>query len=161
MFLIFNSKMTTIRIKLSPQLIQLGEKELLIEIDENVLANRVLKPKSEKTLFIYMEQIIKELEGNRQKGTADNYRSTLKSFKRFRNGKNITLNKIDERLMQQYEAYLKDEGIKMNTVSFYMRVMRAVYNRAVNDGLTTEKHPFKNVYTGIGKTENGQCRYRQ
>lgn len=153
MFLIFNSKMTTIRIKLSPQLIQLGEKELLIEIDENVLANRVLKPKSEKTLFIYMEQIIKELEGNRQKGTADNYRSTLKSFKRFRNGKNITLNKIDERLMQQYEAYLKDEGIKMNTVSFYMRVMRAVYNRAVNDGLTTEKHPFKNVYTGIGKTE--------
>lgn len=44
MFLIFNSKMTTIRIKLSPQLIQLGEKELLIEIDENVLANRVLKP---------------------------------------------------------------------------------------------------------------------
>lgn len=55
--------------------------------------------------------------------------------------------------MQQYESYLKNEGIKMNTVSFYMRVMRAVYNRAVNDGLVTEKQPFKNVYTGIDKTE--------
>ena len=54
--------MTTIRIKLSPQLIQLGEKELLIEIDENVLANRELKPQSEKSLFVYMEKIIKELE---------------------------------------------------------------------------------------------------
>lgn len=145
--------MTTIRIKLSPQLIQLGEKELLIEIDENVLANRELKPQSEKSLFVYMEKIIKELEGNKQSSTADNYRSTLKSFKRFRKGKNIVLSKINEKVMQQYESYLKNEGIKMNTVSFYMRVMRAVYNRAVNDGLVTEKQPFKNVYTGIDKTE--------
>ena len=35
--------MATIRIKLSPQLIQLGEKELLIEIDESVLSRNYLK----------------------------------------------------------------------------------------------------------------------
>lgn len=145
--------MATIRIKLSPQLIQLGEKELLIEIDESVLSGKVLKPKSEKFLFIYMEQIIKELEDNRQISTAANYKSTLKSFKRFRNGKNIALSKINDKVIQQYEAYLKNEGIKMNTVSFYMRVMRAVYNRAVEDGLAAEKQLFKNVYTGIDKTE--------
>lgn len=145
--------MATIRIKLSPQLIQLGEKELLIEIDESVLSGKVLKPKSEKFLFIYMEQIIKELEDNRQISTAANYKSTLKSFKRFRNGKNIALSKINDKVIQQYEAYLKNEGIKMNTVSFYMRVMRAVYNKAVEDGLAAEKQPFKNVYTGIDKTE--------
>lgn len=145
--------MATIRIKLSPQLIQLGEKELLIEIDESVLSRNYLKPKSEKFLFIYMEQIIKELEDNRQISTAANYKSTLKSFKRFRNGKNIALSKINDKVIQQYEAYLKNEGIKMNTVSFYMRVMRAVYNRAVEDGLAAEKQLFKNVYTGIDKTE--------
>lgn len=145
--------MATIRIKLSPQLIQLGEKKLLIEIDESVLSGKVLKPKSEKFLFIYMEQIIKELEDNRQISTAANYKSTLKSFKRFRNGKNIALSKINDKVIQQYEAYLKNEGIKMNTVSFYMRVMRAVYNRAVEDGLAAEKQLFKNVYTGIDKTE--------
>lgn len=145
--------MATIRIKLSPQLIQLGEKELLIEIDESVLSGEVLKPKSEKFLFIYMEQIIKELEDNRQISTAANYKSTLKSFKRFRNGKNIALSKINDKVIQQYEAYLKNEGIKMNTVSFYMRVMRAVYNMAVEDGLAAEKQLFKNVYTGIDKTE--------
>lgn len=145
--------MATIKIKLSPQLIQLGEKELLIEIDENVLSRNKLKPKIEKSLFIYMEQIIKELEGNRQISTAANYKSTLKSFKRFRNGKNIALSKINDKVIQQYEAYLKNEGIKMNTVSFYMRVMRAVYNRAVEDGLAAEKQLFKNVYTGIDKTE--------
>lgn len=145
--------MKTIRIKLSPQLIKLGEKELLIEIDESVLQKEEIKPKNEKCLFLYMERIIKELESNKQNSTADNYKSTLKSFKRFRKGRNIAISKIDDKIMQQYELYLKNEGIKMNTVSFYMRVMRAVYNRAVNDGLTIERQPFKNVYTGIDKTE--------
>lgn len=79
--------MATIRIKLSPQLIQLGEKELLIEIDESVLPKEELKPKNEKFLFLYMERIIKELESNKQSSTAENYKSTLKSFKRFRKAK--------------------------------------------------------------------------
>ena len=43
-------------------------------------------------------------------------------------------------------------GISKNTSSFYMRTLRAVYNRAVNKGLTLQKYPFKYVYTGIDKT---------
>lgn len=152
--------MTTIRIKLSPQLIKMGEEELLIEIDESVLSEEKLQVKKDRYLFLYMEKIIKELESNKQSSTADNYKSTLKSFKRFRKGKNITLGKINDKMMQQYEMYLKNEGIKMNTIFFYMRVMRAVYNRAVNDGLATEKQPFRNVYTGIDKTEKEPYRCR-
>ena len=33
-----------------------------------------------------------------------------------------------------------------------MRILRAVYNRAVEKGLMKQKHPFKHVYTGIDKT---------
>ena len=51
-----------------------------------------------------------------------------------------------------YEAWLEGNGICPNTVSFYMRILRAVYNRAVEEELTEQKHPFKHVYTGIGKT---------
>ena len=51
-----------------------------------------------------------------------------------------------------YEAWLKGKGICPNTVSFYMRILRAVYNRAVEKELTEQKYPFKHVYTGIGKT---------
>lgn len=45
--------MATIRIKLSPQLIQLGEKELLIEIDESVLSGKVLKPKARNFVYLH------------------------------------------------------------------------------------------------------------
>lgn len=40
----------------------------------------------------------------------------------------------------------------MNTVSFYNRILRAVYNRAVEKEMTVQRYPFKHVYTGIDKT---------
>ena len=33
-----------------------------------------------------------------------------------------------------------------------MRILRSIYNRAVNEGLTIQTNPFKNVYTGVDKT---------
>lgn len=40
----------------------------------------------------------------------------------------------------------------MNTISFYNRILRAVYNRAVEKGFTKQVFPFKHVYTGVEKT---------
>lgn len=33
-----------------------------------------------------------------------------------------------------------------------MRNLRAVYNRAVEKGLTAQQYPFRHVYTGVDKT---------
>jgi len=33
-----------------------------------------------------------------------------------------------------------------------MRILKAIYNRAVEDGLTEQRNPFKSVYTGVEKT---------
>ena len=51
-----------------------------------------------------------------------------------------------------YEAYLKEKGLVKNSTSYYMRIWRSVYNLAVEQGYTTDKKPFKHVYTGIDKT---------
>ena len=44
------------------------------------------------------------------------------------------------------------KGLSKNSTSFYMRILRAVYNRAVENELTINRTPFKHVYTGIDKT---------
>lgn len=106
----------------------------------------------EAFFFEFMVEVILQLERLGKERTAENYTTALNSFKRFRNGNDIMLNEIDSDLMTEYEAYLKFHGVAMNTVSFYNRIFRAVYNRAVEKEMTVQRYPFKHVYTGIDKT---------
>ena len=79
----------------------------------------------------------------------------MNSFLRFRGEKgDVRWREIDTDLVKEYEYYLLEEcGLELNTVSFYMRNLRAVYNRAVEKGLVEEKRfLFKHVYTGVRKT---------
>lgn len=84
--------------------------------------------------------------------TSEAYSTAIRSFMRFRNGKDVLLRNFDSDLMQEYEMYLKANRISPNTISFYMRNLRAVYNRAVEQGKVKQSYPFRHVYTGIAKT---------
>ena len=99
-----------------------------------------------------MQGIIGQLKQLGKVRTSETYTAALASFMKFREGQDILLCEMDGNTMMLYEAWLKGKGICPNTVSFYMRILRAVYNRAVEKELTEQKHPFKHVYTGIGKT---------
>ena len=84
--------------------------------------------------------------------TAETYTTGLNSFIRFTDGKDVPLEEMDSNLMVAYETWLRSTGACPNTTSFYMRNLRAIYNRAVEKELTVQRYPFKHVYTGIDKT---------
>lgn len=84
--------------------------------------------------------------------TAETYTYALNSFARFLRDQDVLLRDVDAGLMGEYETYLRASGICPNTSSFYMRNLRAMYNRAVECELTEQRHPFRYVYTGIDKT---------
>lgn len=105
-----------------------------------------------KSFCGFMYEIILYLQRLGKERTAENYMTARNSFIRFLNGKDIPLIEMDSDLATEYEAYLKSLGITMNTVSCYNRILRAVYNRAVEKGLAAQRYPFKHVYTGIDKT---------
>ena len=110
--------------------------------------------KTSVSLFQFMNLLIALLLKNGQHRTMQHYRATLNSYMRFRAGKDISLKEIDAEEMQSYEAYLKNVvRVCNNTSSFYLRILRATYNKAVEKGLATQQTPFKNVYTGIAKTK--------
>lgn len=79
-------------------------------------------------------------------------RTTLNSFSRFMDRDDIAFELIDSTLLEEYEGWLKMNGVSMNTSSFYMRTLRAVYNAAVERDLTGQRQPFRHVYTGMCKT---------
>ena len=107
---------------------------------------------SRETLFAFMHQLIDQLRYCGRERTAETYTAALNSFARFNGGRDIYLKEIDESVLLHYEIYLRSRGVTMNTSSFYMRILRAAYNKAVERSLIPQRYPFKQVYTGVDKT---------
>lgn len=106
----------------------------------------------ERGLFRFSELTIEYLRSIGKVRTAETYVTTLNSFKRFRENRDVAISSIDGDLVKAYEAYLLRGGIQPNSVSFYMRILRAIYNRAVERGLSLQNFPFKSVSTRTYKT---------
>ncbi|MEZ3551046.1 site-specific integrase [uncultured Duncaniella sp.] len=106
----------------------------------------------EYSLFNFMEGIIAKLKQNGKIRTSETYKSTLNSFKRFRDDDDIMLEGLTSQIMEEYEAWHRQRGVTDNTISFYTRILRATYNRAVEQEIIEDRNPFKRVYTGIEKT---------
>ena len=129
---------------------QLENKRIRYKADD--IISTFQKQANEQSLFNFMQGVIAQLQQMGRQRTSETYRATIRSFMSFRKDKDILLEEIDSDTMLMYEAYLRNRGLTKNTSSFYMRILRAVYNRAVEKDLTTNRNPFKHVYTGIDKT---------
>jgi site-specific recombinase XerD len=100
----------------------------------------------------FMEKCIKSLTQQGRHKTASTYINAQRSFSEFLCGNDVLFSQLDSNLIKRYETWLKEKGLRLNTVSFYMRILRAVYNKAVEQGLAIQNNPFRQVYTGIEKT---------
>lgn len=106
----------------------------------------------QQSFFGFMEHSIKRLRDLGKRRTSQTYTSALNSFRRFRNGEDVAFDGFDAELMESYQAHLTKKGLIPNSISFHMRILRAVYNRAIEKGITENKFPFRHVYTGVDKT---------
>ena len=113
---------------------------------------RFREPEAPPMFLDFMKGVIRQLREQDKVRCVETYTSTLNSFTAFRNGCDIPISEIDAMLLAEYETYLKARNVTMNTVSFYNRILRAVYNRAADKELTPQRNPFRHVYTGVGKT---------
>lgn len=118
--------------------------------DDIVSAFRLLPPCP--TWFGFIHGMVAEKLRIGRLGTAKTYRDALASFSRFRNGEDIAIDALDAELMNQYEAWLKAQGVKRNSSSCYLRTLRTLYRKAVEKGLATDKDIFRRVFTGFAST---------
>ena len=116
------------------------------------VVKRFLKKEQSNEFAVFAETLIDKKREEGHLSLATKYQSSLNSLNRFLDGRLLTFDDMDSSLMLSYENYLKDLGRYPNTTSFYMRNLRAIYNQAVEQGLTPQNHPFSRVYTGIAKT---------
>lgn len=117
--------------------------EIVIQFHDN---------RQELSFNAYIRQQIARLKRLGKIRTSETYTAALRSFSGFMNDHEVLFDQLNTDLFAEYEAYLKGRGNSPNTISFYMRILKAVYNRAVENGLTEQRHPFRFVYTGVEKT---------
>ena len=130
---------------------QFKNKGRCFSVDE-IIREYNAQSSNKTTVFEYLKIQIEKLKSTGKERTSETYKQMLLSFMKFRNGEDLFFDIIDEALICQYESHMRIFGLCRNTTSFYLRVFRSVYNRAVDDGLTEQTNPFKRVYTGVDKT---------
>ena len=66
--------------------------------------------------------------------TAHVYKNALFSFSKFCGTSNVSFRQITRERLRRYGQYLYECGLKPNTISTYMRMLRSIYNRGVEAG---------------------------
>ena len=116
------------------------------------IIKRYKSPECHVSVLDFMQNQIRLMRNANRLGTAQNYEKTMKNFAEFLGGVNLPFSAMTEQLIADYNAFLVQRGMVRNSISFYMRIMRAVYNKAVRQKLVEQSHPFTEVYTGIDRT---------
>lgn len=113
---------------------------------------RYRHPRTDVGFLSFLRLQIQRLHSVGRIGTARNYRRAYNSFSSFLQAEDIPLDCLSSGLVESYNAYLLRRGITRNSISFYMRILRAVYNKAVLQHLVPQTYPFRHVYTGTDHT---------
>ncbi|MDR1756993.1 MAG: site-specific integrase [Culturomica sp.] len=101
----------------------------------------------------YINNIVQSLHKVGKNGNAMVYDNTQKVLLKFYPRENLTFEEINYSFLRNFEMYLQGKEVKVNTISFYMRTLRSIYNRAIKDGIAKEEsYPFKNMVIRKEKT---------
>ena len=96
------------------------------------------------------ENYINRLRKEGRYSTAHVYKNALYSFSKFCGTLNMSFRQVTKERLRRYGQYLYECGLKPNTISTYMRMLRSIYNRGVEAGNASYvPRLFSDVYTGV------------
>lgn len=105
-------------------------------------------------LIFFIESLIKKANSGGHYSTANAYASTLRSFQKFTGKESQLLEELTPEVIKTYEQHLFLKGLRHNTISLYMRMLRSICNQAVAQqvaNLRTDEL-FGDVFVGYKTT---------
>ena len=118
---------------------------------EDIAKEIQLLPPSQSVFAFFRQQIAKK-EQMQCIGTKSNYTSAANRFMEFRNQEDLTFSQMTREMMEMYQAWLWNRGVGQNTMAFYLRTLRTLYNKAVEAGQAPPNDIFAHVQTSNVRT---------
>ena len=121
---------------------------------EDILAQNAFGTgKPQFYLLRYINTQIERKQELKKVGMAAAYKSTRSSLARFIGRPDVRMSEVDSAFVRRYEDFLYSNGASGNTVSYYLRNLRSLYNQAVTDGYHPRgEYPFAKAQTRPAKT---------
>lgn len=111
------------------------------------------KQKKETSSFaVFVSRRVEILKEQGRYASASNMQTALRSLMSFSGCSPLAFSDITPDKMQCYQEWLLAKGVRLNTISCYMRSLRSAYSCAVREGLTKNASPFSTAYTKVGET---------
>jgi len=121
----------------------------------------LLKPKQDtsikakESVFDYGQKLVVQLQRKGKIGNSIVYSCALNKLKHHCANRHLYFENIDYRFLDEFNTALSSEGTKINTISNYLRTLRAIFNRAIKEKVVDRKYyPFEEFKIKSEKTIN-------
>lgn len=145
-----NATITELYSRLSSIVYHLERKGLPYTVEDIVTAYNT--PDAIIGLVSFALKLIDDMKKIGKKAVVKRFGTTVNSIVRYTDGNDVAWNDLTSTFMLGFEEFLMRRGLCRNTTSFYMRNLRSIVNRAIEQDIEVPRNPFKHVYMGVDKT---------
>lgn len=110
--------------------------------------------KNNSDFFSYAQTLISRLLEANRFGNASIYKTVVNVLKTFHKAKKLDLKQINYDFLKRFETFHLSKGNSINSLSVYLRTIRAIFNQAVSAGIIDKKYyPFDSYSIRQTKTQ--------
>lgn len=132
---------------------RLNEDFTINEISDEIKADDVTKAPT-LDYFKFHQEIIGEFQLANKIGTAKVYKETLSSVKKFHGKSQLRFQDLNFTFLEKYDSFLRSNDGTDSGISFKMRTIKAVFNKAIKREIISVKtYPFITYKTSALKNE--------
>ena len=129
-----NRELRKMRNRIDTRIRQLERAGEEFTVEDILTQNAFGTGKPQFYLLRYINAQIERKQELKKVGMAAAYKSTRSSLTKFIGRPDVRMSEVDLTFVRRYEDFLYSNGASGNTVSYYLRNLRSLYNQAVTDG---------------------------
>lgn len=124
-------------------LLKLKEANQLDSLSIAAVRARIEGQTNHESFTEYGTRLVKELYKANRVGTAQSYEGVINVLKTFAHGRELRFTDITYSFLTRFETHHKNKGNGVNGLAVYMRTIRAIYNKAIKEGIVERNlYPF-------------------
>ncbi len=156
---VYNSKISLVKAKIQKSIFLNEDEEIIITPEEVI--NQIGSKRTTKAvevspdIFEYGKAHIAKLQTTGHIGNSIVHSCAINKLKEFAGCEKLTFAQVNYSYLESFNTALLNEGMKVNGIANYLRTIRAIFNKAIKEGIiSADLYPFSKFQIKHEKTIN-------